>query len=255
MNPYDSKIYYDEFSFERNGNLREFLQSNRARKLLQQVKQKCILVLGWDGTMLRAIGEHHHENTAFLWVNFGHKGFLLNDYMWIEWEACEYESRQYPLLDVSQNGEKIGSAFNDINLYSPEGKAISLDMDIGVWNVSLWWDGVIVASPAGSTGHSKSYGWPILPHKSENLVITPKWDISGQTPKVIDNPHPISIKNTGRKFPLALNIDGVQQSISQQDQDIHLEIQKSSNQVRVLISQKHLKDWDNKVLTEQGFNS
>jgi hypothetical protein len=46
MNPYDSHIFYDDFSFERNGNLRDFLQSSRPQKLLQQVQEKCILVLG-----------------------------------------------------------------------------------------------------------------------------------------------------------------------------------------------------------------
>lgn len=255
MNPYDSKIYYDDFSFQKNIHLREFLSSNRAKKLLEQVKEKCILVLGWDGTMLRAIGEHHGENIPFLWVNFGHKGFLLNDYMWIEWEPRKYESREYPLLDVSQNKQRLWSAFNDVHIYSPEWKAISLDMDIWVWNVSLWWDGVIIATPAWSTWHSKSYHGPILPHKSENLVISPKWNIKTQTPKVIDNPSPISIKNTGRKFPFALNIDGVQQFISEQDKDVEIEIQKSSRNVHLLISSEHSRDWDNKVLAEQGFNS
>jgi NAD+ kinase len=235
--------------------LRDFLQSSRPQKLLQQVQEKCILVLGWDGTMLRAIGQHHSENIPFLWVNFGHKGFLLNDYSWIEWEPREYESRQYPLLDVSQNSQKLWSAFNDINIYSPEGKAIAMDVDIGAWNISLWWDGVVIATPAGSTWHSKSYGWPILPHKSENLVISPKWNIWAQTPKVIDNPSPISIKNTKRKFPFALNIDGVQQFISGADEDVEIQVQKSSHIVHLLISKEHTRDWDNKVLTEQGFNS
>jgi len=255
MNPYDSKIYYDNFSFDRNRHLRDFLSSNRATKLLEQVKEKCILVLGGDETMLRAIWAHHRENIPFLWVNFGHKGFLLNNREWIKWETCTYESRQYPLLDVIQNGQVLWNAFNDIHIYSPDWKAISLDMDIGAGNLSLWWDGVIVASPAGSTGHSKSYGWPILPHRSENIVISPKWDIWVQSPKVIDDLCPISIKNAWRKFSFALNIDGVQQYISEQDQDVTLEIQKSSHNVRLLISQDYSRDWDNKVLTEQGFSS
>ena len=255
MNPYDSHIYYDEFSFEKNHHLRNFIETGEPQKLMQQVKQKCILVLGWDGTMLRAIGEHYWENIPFLWVNFGHKGFLLNDQSWIGWENSEYESRQYPLLDVFQNTHRVWSAFNDVHIYSPEWKAISLDMDIGAWNVSLWWDGVIVATPAWSTWHSKSYGWPVLPHKSENLVISPKWNIGVQTPKVIDNPYPISIKNVGRQFPFALNIDGAQQFVSKENTDVEIEIRKSAHCVHLLISAENSQDWDNKVLREQGFNS
>ena len=140
-----------------------------------------------------------------------------------------------------------------MNLYSPEGKAISLSMSNGFWELKLWGDGVILATPAGSTGHSKSYGWPILPHKSKNLVITPKGNISPQSSKAIEDDHVVHIVNSGRKYPIAINIDGEQKYISKYDETLDLEIQKSAKKVTLLIAQNHLQDWDNKVMQEQGF--
>ena len=95
----------------------------------------------------------------------------------------------------------------------------------------------------------------MLPHKSEALVITPKGNITPASPKVIDDSFPLRIQNTGRKYPVALNIDGVQNFVSQSEQDIEIEIKKSQKQVRPLIERTHLKDWDNKVMQEQGFSS
>jgi NAD kinase len=70
--------------------------------------------------MLRAISEHSAKGLPFLGINFGHKGFLLNDPRWIFPEIGAFESRDYSLLDISKNGKTLGKAFNDIHLYSPE---------------------------------------------------------------------------------------------------------------------------------------
>lgn len=253
MLPYDSLTYYDSFSYERNWDLRDFLGSTFITDLLEEVNRRCILVLWGDGTMLRAIGNHHDKDIPFLWINFGHKGFLLNHPEWVYPEISEFSSRDYPLLEIVINWIKIGTAFNDVNIYSPEAKAISLSVSNGVWELDLWWDGMILATPAWLTWHSKSYWWPILPHKSENLVITPKGNIESQSPKALDDAHTIRITNTGRKFPIAVNIDGSQEYTSEANENVQLEIKKSRQTVSLLISQNHIQDWDNKVIREQGF--
>lgn len=253
MLPYNSIVYYDDFSYERSIDMREFTQNTYMTALLESIKERCILVLGGDGTMLRAIGEHADKDIPFLWLNFGHKGFLLNDVSWSFPEISPFKSRDYPLLQVWVNGVNIGSAFNDIHLYSPEWKAIRLDIQNGSGQLELWGDGVILASPAWSTWHSKSYGGAILPHISKNIIVTPKGNIEPQTPKVLSDSSPIFIKNSWRKYPLALNIDWKQVFVSEVHDDISIEVQKSSETLRLLISEKHLQDWDNKVIQEQGF--
>jgi len=253
MPPYNSVVYYDDFSYQNKPEMRDFVENTFLISLLESIKMKCVLVLWWDGTMLRAIGEYSHTNIPILWINFGHKWFLLNDMNWVSPDIPNFETREYPLLKVRNNWEEIGTAFNDVHMYSPEWKAISLRVKNGSGTLDLWWDGMILATPAGSTGHSKSYGWPILPHKSENLVITPKWNITPQSSKALDDSELTHITNTGRKFPLAINIDGSQVYVSDTDEDVALEVSKSSRSVHLLIAKKHLRDWDNKVLTEQGF--
>jgi len=57
--------------------------------------------------------------------------------MWTQGEEAIYKERIYPLLEVSQNDKRLTAAFNDINLYSPEGKALSLDIDIGAGKLAL----------------------------------------------------------------------------------------------------------------------
>lgn len=60
--------------------------------------------------------------------------------------------------------------------------------------------------------------------------------------------------NAGRKYPLAINIDWEQVYISEIDEEVSLEVRKSAQSVKLLISENHLQDWDNKVLQEQGFS-
>lgn len=255
MKPYNSLLFYDEYAFQRNAAMRELLENTILNTLLESVREQCILVLWGDGTMLRAIAEHNEKELPFLGINFGHKGFLLNNPNWIFPEIGTFERRDYPLLEVIKNGAYVGHAFNDIHLYSPEWKVLSLEISHEAGKVKLWGDGVLLSTPAGSTGHSKSYGWPVLPHKNESLIITPKGNITPQSPKVIDDSSSLHIKNMDRKYPLALNLDWVQNFISQSDESLEIEIKKSQRKVRLLIESSHLRDWDNKVMQEQGFSN
>jgi hypothetical protein len=69
----------------------------------------------------------------------------------------------------------------------------------------------------------------------------------------VEDDHVVHLTNSGRKYPVAINIDGEQKYVSKYDETLDLEIQKSANKVTLLIAQNHLQDWDNKVMQEQGF--
>ena len=73
-----SIICYDDYNIDKNQNLNDFLNSDLLKELINNFKEKIIVVLGWDGTMLRAIKENYDKNMPFLWINFWHKWFLLN---------------------------------------------------------------------------------------------------------------------------------------------------------------------------------
>src|SRR5690606_23243079 len=76
-----------------------------------------IVVLGGDGTMLRAIREHWRRRVPFYGINVGHMGFLLNDVRPASFTGRELFLEQMPLLWVeveNPQGEKhTALAFND----------------------------------------------------------------------------------------------------------------------------------------------
>lgn len=66
MNAYNSLTYYDKFSYQQNGSLREFIDSTYMKALIEKIGKQCIIVLGGDGTMLRAIHSHSEKNIPFV---------------------------------------------------------------------------------------------------------------------------------------------------------------------------------------------
>jgi len=250
----NSMVCYDDWNLKWKPDLSNFIESQDIIHLVESIPEDVILVLWWDGTMLNAIGHHHNDGRSFLGLNFGHKWFLLNHREWVTRDSG-FITRKYPLLEVSQNGEQKWVWFNDVNVYSPHGKVLELDIsrkDIG--KIQLKWDGVLVSTPAWSTWHSRSYGSPSLPHNSNNIIITPKGNIKDEKAKIVDaNGTPLIISNTWRKFAVTVNIDGNESFWSGCQEDISVEIRKIPDKVKLLISQDHEQDWDNKVMQEQGF--
>ena len=250
----DSIVCYDDWDIENKPDLTNFLESEDIHHLIENIGQDIIMVLWWDGSMLNTIGKYHDDGRAFLGLNFGHKWFLLNNREWLS-KNSRFITRKYPLLEVSQNGEMKWVWFNDVNVYSPHGKVLELDISrADIWKIKFKWDGALVSTPAWSTWHSKSYRSHVLPHNSEQIIITPKGNIEDQSPKIINtNGRPLIIKNTWRKFDVAVNIDGNRSFQSEYGEDISIEIVKIPNRVKLLISEAHKQDWDNKVMQEQGF--
>lgn len=247
-------IHYDEYSYEHNPELRDFLKSLEFKRLKSSINEQIVIALGWDGTMLWAIGKHHEKDIPFLWINFWTKGFLLNDKKWIS-EDNSFSPRNYPLMEARNKWEKLWVFFNDLNIYSPEKKMISLALSSNCWKLDLNWDWVMISTPAGSTGHNKSYYGPILPHNSEHIIIHPQWNISPQSPKTINSDTHIAIQNTWRMMWLWVNLDGQQRHLTQNGWNIDVEISKLARSIRLLISENHLKYWDDKVMQEQGFTA
>ena len=79
---------------------------------------------------------------------------------------------------------------NEIDIRSGNGKMISLDVSLSHKHaMSIEGDGIIISTPAGSTGYNSSLGGPIIPHTLNAFVITPKapWKPRRQTPILIND--------------------------------------------------------------------
>lgn len=139
-----------------------------------------IVSLGGDGTLLRAVQYAFWWRAALLGINLGRVGFLTE----AEPKDIEnalsavingtYEVEMRPVLHV-EVGDKHWHALNDVVLSRGGSARLTtinawVDDELSGKYVA---DGVIVATPTGSTGYSLSAGGPIISPKVSCMVITP----------------------------------------------------------------------------------
>ncbi|MHC8509080.1 MAG: NAD kinase [Rhodospirillales bacterium] len=139
-----------------------------------------VVVLGGDGFMLRSL--HETGGGAPLYgMNRGSVGFLMNEYKEDELlerlNAAEINAL-HPLCMTAEdvNGKtSSASAFNEVSLTRSASTAAKLRISIDgrVRMEEIICDGVLAATPAGSTAYNLSAQGPILPMGSELLALTP----------------------------------------------------------------------------------
>ncbi len=177
--------------------------------IFEKISEPIILVLWWDWTMLRAIRKYYKKNIAFLWINFGNIGFLLNEKKHIK-NLSKYKIIKYPLLEVNYKlDNKIFSwiCFNEVNINVSDWKVLNLKVNIWKEELKLRWDWVLVVTPAWSTAYNKSLYWPILEHSIESFIITPKAEINHKKPIIFKNNKKVKIKTFNRFNPFKIFLD------------------------------------------------
>lgn len=142
------------------------------------------VVLGGDGTMLRAAQICRGKSTPILGINLGHVGFLAEidrpSLAEIVDAICtgsfaveERMSLNYQLL----RNEKIiqtGWALNEVLVERNDHQMIDLFVQIDHRPLSRWWcDAVICATPTGSTAYAYSAGGPVVWPEVDALVLLP----------------------------------------------------------------------------------
>lgn len=140
-----------------------------------------IVALGGDGTLLSALHAHYKHSKPFFGMNLGSVGFLLNSYssdLLIERLNETQSATLRPLYMKAENidGDTCENiAFNEVSLLRQRHFAAKIGISIdGVPRMKeLICDGVLVATPSGSTAYNLSAHGPILPLSSELLALTP----------------------------------------------------------------------------------
>lgn len=142
-----------------------------------------VIVAGGDGMMLRALRSYPHQK--LYGIHYGHVGFLMN-------RVCEDESLDHVIARIHQAQElslpplraqihtQSGDihdmiAMNEVVLSraSTQGAKIQVIVD-GITRIpEMVGDGLLVATPAGSTAYNLSAHGPILPLESKLLALTP----------------------------------------------------------------------------------
>ncbi|MDR2652645.1 MAG: NAD kinase [Prevotellaceae bacterium] len=138
--------------------------------------------LGGDGTFLEATRFIRKNNIPVIGVNTGSLGFLANvsvdEFSNILDEILnkKYEIEHRTLIHVASQGERRISAcaLNEITLQRTMSTLISTTVEINGERLSQYWsDGLIIATPTGSTAYSMSVGGPIIVPTASNFVISP----------------------------------------------------------------------------------
>lgn len=147
---------------------------------------QCILVLGGDGTLLQAARDVVHREIPMLGINLGTLGFLAEIDKTSIYTALDklfaddYEIEERMMLTGTVwRGDKITGqdvALNDIVIsrVGPHLRVIGFNnyVNDGYLN-SYNADGIIIATPTGSTGYSLSCGGPIISPNAAMTVMTP----------------------------------------------------------------------------------
>ncbi len=180
---------------------------------------ECILVLGGDGTLLRAANDTLERNIPLIGVNLGRLGYLAEvEQSNIEGAleailADEYEIANRMMLDGSiiREGKQIEKfqALNDI-IISRFGSLSILNFNIYVNDLFLkayHADGIIIATPTGSTGYNMSAGGPIVEPKAKLMLLTPICPHTFNTRSIILAPEDIIT------VEIALGREGMNQDI------------------------------------------
>ncbi|AJY47089.1 NAD kinase [Martelella endophytica] len=140
-----------------------------------------IVALGGDGFMLQTLHELMNSDTAIYGMNRGSVGFLMNEYslenLHERLEAAVV-NRLRPLRMTTENADgtsSIALAINEVSLLRQSHQAAKLRVNVDGRErlPELACDGILVATPAGSTAYNLSVHGPIIPLEAPLLAITP----------------------------------------------------------------------------------
>jgi NAD+ kinase len=140
-----------------------------------------IVALGGDGFMLRTLHAHRALATPVYGMKLGRVGFLMNKYRQDGLSArvthahvAELHPLEMRVIDTAGR-EHVALAFNEVSLLRQSNQAAHLEVQLNatVKLPSLVCDGIMVATPAGSTAYNLSAHGPILPLDANVLALTP----------------------------------------------------------------------------------
>ena len=162
------------------------LNGNIEIKLYQDLNLRAdfLFCIGGDGSMLKAVSFLKQDQIPILGINIGRIGFLTG----IQKEKLKsginaLKSKNYSLVNrdllTLKTNEKINLEFpyalNEITVSRKNtASLISIETSINKIKLSKYWaDGLIIATPTGSTGYNLSSGGPIMLPETPSILITP----------------------------------------------------------------------------------
>ena len=180
-----------------------------------------MFTIGGDGTILRAVTFLRDSNIPIVGINTGRLGFLAT----VKKEEIaisislllkkEFIVRKRSLLSIktsskNENFNDLNFALNEVTV-SRKNTASMITIETYLddeYLTSYWADGLIIATPTGSTGYSLSCGGPIIAPQAKSFVLTPiaPHNLNAR-PLVIPDETNIKFTVTGREDKFFLSLD------------------------------------------------
>jgi NAD+ kinase len=180
-----------------------------------------LISIGGDGTMLRAATLVRDSGIPLLGVNAGRLGFLASvqkeniaNFLQLVIEK-KYTISPRSLLSLqcipkNEDISELNFALNEISVSRKDTTSmITIETDLNDEYLNSYWaDGLIIATPTGSTGYSMSCGGPILTPHVESFVITPiaPHNLNAR-PLVIPDSTEIRLRVSGREEFYLVSLD------------------------------------------------
>jgi NAD+ kinase len=185
-------------------------------KIVEDGDADLVVVLGGDGTMLRALKQGLDTGVPVLGVNFGRVGFLTAldeselDSGLARAFAGEYVVVELSTLEIELDGERHTAVNDCVATSSTLGRMVTLGWSVGGEDLGmLSCDGVIVSTPSGSTAYNLSNGGPVLVWGLDAMVVTFIAPHSLQArPLVVPRSSDVVVENKTSDVPLTVLADG-----------------------------------------------
>ena len=189
-----------------------------------------VIVLGGDGTILTALRRYAGTGVPVFAVNYGEVGFLATidpDTLADDFERAfsgEFDTIQLPTISVGRP-EGTWSALNDISVHRKAGLRVA-DLAYALAGEEIGrvrCDGLVVATPQGSTGYNLANGGPVLAWGVEGYVVSFIAPHSLTARALVVAPgDELTINNASREEPVEVHVDGRPTLELPPGEDIHV---------------------------------
>jgi NAD+ kinase len=200
--------------------------------------------VGGDGTLLESVTYVGKSGVPILGINTGRMGFLAtthrNDVIQAVDDLLEgnFTIDERILLRLYTNRDlfdNIPFALNDLTIMKKDSSSmitVHVHVDGELLN-SYWADGIIVATPTGSTGYSLSCGGPLVYPKSDSFVITPvsPHNLTAR-PIVISDNSEITFSIEGRSKKFLISLDSRYETV---DEKTQLTVKKEKFKIKLVL--------------------
>lgn len=202
-----------------------------------------ILSLGGDGTILDTITYTKDAETPIVGINLGRLGFLAtiprNDVQSAldRLVSGTYDIENRSLIHVDSNKglfEPFNFGLNELTIVKKETSSMIVVHTYvdGDYLNSYWADGIIVATPTGSTGYSLSCGGPLIHPSLKNFIITPVCPHNlNVRPIILSDKSKITFEIEGRSSQFMVSLDSRSQSV---DDSVEISVKREEFEAKLV---------------------